>query len=188
MVQELQDRRLGGLRPAFPEPFSCGRPEQAVSCEDVVSQRKPPQHRADLARSANGELGEAPLSKVGIDALVHGAPLVDFLALRAVHALAPSRNTGAIVGTRRIAVGLVLAVHWRTVDIDPDRCRPLGIVVLVEAPVDEVAVRLPAVAALKLIEHWSHQAAIRAGGIHIDRDDDLTGSRGADLTIVSWPE
>src|ERR1700675_156171 len=153
-----------------------------------MSQREPPQHRRDLARSTNGELAQTPLSKAGIDALVHGAPFVDFLALRAVHALAPSRNTGAIVGTRRITVGLVLAVHRRTIDIDPRPCGPLGIVVLVEAAVDEMAVWPPAVAALKLIKHRSHQTAVRARRIDVDRDDDLTGRRGADLTIISRPE
>src|ERR1700684_1504961 len=65
----------GRLRPPRRERFSCGCLEQAVSGEDVVSQREPRQHRRDLARSANSELAETPLSKMGIDALVHGAPL-----------------------------------------------------------------------------------------------------------------
>src|ERR1700704_5474015 len=164
MTQRGWDCFPGGSRPPRRERFSCGCLEQAISGKDVMGKREPRQHRRDLARSANGELAETPLSKVGVDALVHRTPLVGFLALRAVHALAPSRNTGAIVGTRRIAVGLVLAVHRRPVDIDADRCRPPGIVVLVEAAVDKVAVWPPAVATLNLVEHRPHQAAVRAGG------------------------
>src|SRR5258708_23235701 len=137
MVNGRHDRLSGGLRAPCSESFSCCCLEQAVSGENVVSQRKPAQHRRDLPGSANGELAETPLSKACVDALVHGAALVDFLALPALHPLAPSRNAGAIVATRRIPVGLVLAAHWRTVDIDANRCRPLGIVVLVEAAVDE---------------------------------------------------
>src|SRR5258708_39266880 len=188
MVHGRHDRLSGGLRAPCSEPFSCGCLEQAVSGEDVVSRRKPVQDRGDFPGSANGELGETPLSKACVDALVHGAALVDFLASRALIALAPSRNAGAIVGTRRIAVGLVLAVHWRTVDTDANRCRPPGIVVLVEAAVDEMTVGPPAVAALKFIEHRSHQAAVGAGRIHIDRNGDLPSRRSADLTIVSRPE
>src|SRR6266550_9638660 len=116
------------------------------------------------------------------------APLVDLLALGAVHALAPSGNARAIIGTRRIGIGLVLAVHWRTVDINTNRGCPFSIVILIEAAIDEMAARSSAVAALKFIEHWSHHPAIRTHCIHADRNDDLTFSHSADLTIVSWPE
>ena len=51
-----------------------------------------------------------------------------------------------------------------------------------------MAARPSAVATLKFIEHWSHHTAIRAHCIHADRNDDLTFSHSADLTIVRWPE
>src|SRR5215470_10522300 len=90
------------------EPLG-GRLEQPVCGENIVGQSEPPQHRRDLPRSADGELVEAPLPKTRVDAFVQSAPLVDLLALGAVHALAPSGNARAIVGTRRIGIGLVLA-------------------------------------------------------------------------------
>src|ERR1700736_1480258 len=97
--------------PTIWAPCACGCLEQAVPGKDVVGKREPPQYRGDLSGSANGELAKPPLPKVRIDALMQAASPVDFLALRAVHALAPSGDAGAIVGTRRIRVGLVLAVH-----------------------------------------------------------------------------
>src|SRR6266550_2730500 len=169
------------------EPLG-GRLEQPVCGENIVGQSEPPQHCHDLPRSADGELVEAPLPKTRVDAFVQSAPLVDLLALGAVHALAPSGNARAIVGTRRIGIGLVLAVHWRTVDINTNRGCPFSIVILIEAAIDEMAARPSAVAALKFIEHWSHHTAIRTHCIHADRNDDLTFSHSADLTIVSWPE
>src|SRR5260370_15568803 len=117
-----------------------GRREQPVCGENIVGKSEAAQHRRDLPRSANGELVEAPLPKTRVDAFVQSAPLVDLLALGAVHSLAPSGNARAIVGTRRIGIGLVLAVHWRTVDVNTNRGCPFSIVIPIEAAIDEMAV------------------------------------------------
>src|SRR5260370_31746930 len=128
------------------------------------------------------------MQKTRVDAFVQSARVVGLLALGAGHSWAESGDVRAIVGTRRIGMGVVLAVHWRTVDVNTNRGCPFSIVILIEAAIDEMAVRPSAVAALKFIEHWSHHTAIRAHCIHADRNDDLTISHSADLTIVSWPE
>src|SRR5215472_4438633 len=91
--------------------------EQAVSGQDIVGQREPPQHRVDLIDAAHRELIDAPVSEAGIDAFGPRATLVHALAVRTLHAGPPSGHTRTIVGTRRIRVMLVLAPAGRAVHL-----------------------------------------------------------------------
>src|SRR3546814_3448683 len=100
---------------------------------------EPAQGGVDLGQAAHGEPGEAPLPKARIDAFAHGATLVDGLAVRALHAPAPGGDTRAVLGAGRIGVGSMLAVARWAVDPDAALGRPLGIVVLVKAAVDQMA-------------------------------------------------
>src|SRR5256885_7673490 len=138
----------------------------------------------DLGTGAHGELGEAPLAQSRIDAFAHAAPLVDGFAVRALHASAPGGDAATVVLARRIGVALVLAPHGRAIHLDARAGCPFDIVILVEAAIDEVTFGPAAVALFEPIEHRAQQAAIRAGGRHMDTDHDLTLGDGAELAIV----
>ena len=126
----------------------------SVAGQDIVGERKPMQHRVCFVTSSNRELIQSPLSEASVDAFSHAAPLEDCLAVRALHALAPGRNTRSVLAARRVGIGFVLAVHRRTIDLHARRRCPFGIVILVEATVDKMALGLPVVAALKLFERF----------------------------------
>src|SRR5690242_18338186 len=101
----------------------------------------------------------------------------------ALHAPAPGGNARAVGGARRIGIGLVLAAHGRAVHLHPGGGSPFGIVILVEAAVDQMTLRAPVITALQLIEHRPQQATVRAGGLGLYRDHNLALGHGADLTI-----
>src|SRR3546814_6499810 len=67
--------------------------------------------------------------------------------------------TGAVLAVGRIGVGSMLAVARWAVDPDAFLGRPLGIVVLVKAAVDQMAPGTAAMALLQALEHRAHQAA-----------------------------
>src|SRR3546814_2827155 len=90
-------------------------------------------------------------------AFAQGVTLVDGLAVRALHALAPGGDTRAVLGAGRIGVGSMLAVARWAVDPDAALGRPLGIVVLVKAAVDQMALGPAAMALLQALEHRAHQ-------------------------------
>src|SRR5207302_635350 len=128
----------------------------------------------DLDAAAQRELGEAPLAQSCIDAFAHAAPFVDRFAMRALHAPAPGGDAATVVAARRIGVALVLAPRGRTIHLDTRAGRPFDIVILVEAAIDEVTFGPASVALFEPIEHRAQQAAVGAGGRHIDTDHDLT--------------
>jgi hypothetical protein len=83
------------------------------------------------------------LPEAGVDAFAWAAPLVDGLAVRALHAAAPGGDAGTVLGARGVGVGLVLGLARRAVDLDALAGRPLGVGVLVETAVDQMAFRAP---------------------------------------------
>ncbi len=85
------------------------RAHQAMGLEDVVGRGEPAQHRAGLVGSAQRELAEAPLPEAGVDAFAWAPPLVDGLAMRALHAPVPSGDAGSVLGARGVGGGPVQA-------------------------------------------------------------------------------
>src|SRR5258707_8592120 len=168
--------------------WSCAGGHEAMSGQDVVCQGEPEQCGFYLVNAANGELAQAPLSEAGVDAFMHGASLVDALAMWAPHAPPPGGHPGPIFGSRRIGVAVVLALGGWSVDKDALAGRPLGVVVLVEAAVDQLAPRHTLVARAQPLERGPQQAAIRARGVDADIDHDLAVGDGAELAIVGRPE
>src|SRR5258708_15431926 len=151
---------------------------ETVSLQDVVGKSEQVQNGLNLETTAYHELTQVPLPESGVDAFAHGTPVVDGLADRFLHASAPGGNTGTIVLARRIGIGVVLAADWRAIDFHTDAGGPFGIVIFVEATVDEIAFRPAAIAPFDLREHRRHQATIRAGGRGFEGDDDLAFCHG----------
>src|SRR3546814_11210139 len=139
---------------------------QTCALPIFVGESKPAQDGVDLGLAAHGEPGEAPLAEARVDAFAHGATPVDRLAMGALHAPAPGCNTRAVLGAGRIGIGLVLAARRRAVDTDASLGRPFGIVVLVNAAVDQLAHGPAAVALLQALKHRPHPAARGATGPH----------------------
>src|SRR5690606_7322017 len=121
--------------------WSCLGSLEAMAGDDVVGEGEPEQDGFDLVDAAHGELSEAPLPEAGVDALAHRPSSVGALAVRASHAPAPGGNAGAVLGPRRIGIALVLVPGGRSVDENAFASSPFGIVVLMEAAVDEMATR-----------------------------------------------
>jgi hypothetical protein len=124
--------------------------------QDVVGESEHAQHGLDLEATAHHELAEVPLPESGVDAFAHAAPLVDGLAVRALHALAPGGHTGTIIAARRLGIGVVLAADRRAIHVHADAGSPFGVVILVEAAIDEVTSGPAAIAPFDLREHWWH--------------------------------
>src|SRR5436853_292597 len=141
----------------------------------------------DLGAAAQRELRESPLAQSRIDAFAHAAPFVYCFAVRALHAPAPGGDAATVVAARRIGVALVLAPRGRAIHLDARAGCPFDIVILVEAAIDEVTHGSVAVALFEPIKHRAQQAAVGAGGRHIDADHDLTFGDGAELAIVGRP-
>src|ERR1700733_5385567 len=116
-----------------------GEADETAALQDVVSESEHVEYGLDLEATTHQELPQAPLPESGVDAFAHAAPLVDGLAVRALHASAPGGNAGAIVGARRIGIGIVLAADRRAIHVHADAGGPFGVVILVEAAIDEVA-------------------------------------------------
>src|SRR5207244_726649 len=114
-----------------------------------------------FVNAADGELAQAPLSETGVDAFAHGTSLVDTFAVRAFHSPAPGGHAGPVFGARRIGIGLMLALRGRSVDEDALLIGPLGIVVLVEAAVDQLAPWQAPVAPAQPLQHRPQQTAVR---------------------------
>src|SRR5262245_13929 len=167
---------------------SCRRLRQSVAGQDVVGEGEPMQQPIHFLASSNGELIEAPLPQAGVDAFAHAATLEDAFAVWALHAPAPGSHARTIIGTWRIGIGLVLATHRRAIHLHSCRGGPFGIVILVEAAIDQMRLWAPVISALKLIEHRPQQAAVRAGGLGFYRDHDLALGHGADLAVVGRTE
>src|SRR5258708_15641857 len=156
--------------------------------QDVVGQSKPAQHRADLFEAADGELVQTPVSKAGVDAFGADAAFVNALAMWAVHTCSPSGHARPIVTARGIRIAQVLAAAGRAIDFDAVAGGPFGILILVEAAVDQVALRPSAIALSYLIQRRPDQATIGADGFRFRRDHDLAAGRAGDLAIVGWPK
>src|SRR3546814_11570186 len=82
----------------------------------------------------------------------------------------------------------MLAVARWAVDPDAALGRPLGIVVLVKAAVDQMALGPAAMAPLQALEHRAHQPAVRAAGQNSDADPDLAPRHGGDLAVGGRPQ
>ena len=119
--------------------MSCGDVDETVALQDVVGESEHAQHGLDLEATAHDELAQVPLPESGVDAFAHAAPLVDGLAMRALHAPAPSGHAGSIVTAQRIGIGIVFAADRRAIHIHADTGSPFGVVILVEAAIDEIA-------------------------------------------------
>src|ERR1700733_184777 len=115
-----------------------GEADETAALQDVVSKSEHVEYGLDLETPAHQELTQAPLPESGVDAFTHAAPFVDGLAVRTLHASAPGGNAGTIVAARRIGVGAVLAADRRAIHVHTDAGSPFGIVILVEAAIDEV--------------------------------------------------
>src|SRR5882757_4697088 len=81
-----------------------GGSEQAVPCKDVIGEGKPAHHRKDLGVATKHKLAQTPIAEAGVDAFPWRSAFVDALAVRALHSLAPSCHSGAVIAARRIGI------------------------------------------------------------------------------------
>src|SRR5262249_13384911 len=123
-----------------------------------------------------------------VDAFAERPVLVDALAVRALHAPPPGGHAGAVVGARSVGIGVVLGLCGRAIDLDAFGRRPLGVGVLVEAAVDQMALWPATVAAQQALEHGPNEPAIRAVRHGGDVDHDLAAGHRAHLAVVGRPE
>src|SRR5258705_11871228 len=109
---------------------------------------------------------------MGIDAFVLGAQSVECLAVLALHALAPIRDANTVIFLRCIRVGAMLGLPRRAPQLYIFGMGPLDVVVFGEATIDQIVGGLVAFRVHRL-DPWLGQAAIRATGIDVDRNDHL---------------
>src|SRR5260221_8728857 len=121
---------------------------------------------------------------MGIDAFVLGAQSVECFAALALHAFTPIRDADTVVFLRRIGVGAVLGLPRRAPQLDIFGMGPLDVVVFSEAAIDQIAGGCVALSVHGLDPRLC-QAAIRAAGIDVDRNDHLVFRRRYDLHVVS---
>src|ERR1700751_3798820 len=162
--------------------------KQTVPGQDVVGQCEPAQDRSDLFEAADRELVQAPVSEAGIEAFGASSTLVDRFAMRAFHPGTPCGNAGLVSGRGRIGIALMFAGGGWAIDFDALVGCPFGIVILVEAAVDKMALRPSPVTPLDLLQHRSGQATVRADRLDLRVDDDLPAGGAGDLTIIGRPE
>src|SRR5271169_3462434 len=115
-------------------------------------------------------------------ALAHSAwqrCLVQQGAALARHPLPPIRHPRPVIGPRRIGRGAVLVMDCRAPQLDAAPMRPFDVLVLGEAAIDEVVGRYDATCG-ELLQAAPGQAAIAAGGVDIDGEDDLAVRRRDD--------
>src|SRR5450631_2200113 len=120
---------------------------------------------------------------MGIDAFVLGAQSVErlaFLVLLSLHAFTPIRDTDAVIFLRRIGIGAMPGLPRRAPQLDILGVGPFDVVVLGEAAIDQIVGGLVAFSVHGLDPRLC-QAAIRAAGIDVDRDDHLVFRRRYDL-------
>src|SRR6202521_448084 len=121
---------------------------------------------------------------MGIDAFVLGAQSVECLAVLALHALAPIRDANTVIFLRRIRVGAMLGLPRRAPHLYIFRMGPLDVVVFGEATIDQIVGGFVAFS-MRGLDPGLCQAAIRAAGIDVDRNDQLVFRRRYDLHVVS---
>src|SRR5713226_9245992 len=121
---------------------------------------------------------------MGIDTFVLGAQPVECLAVFVLHAFTPIRDANTVTFLRRIRVGAVLGLPRRAPQLYIVGMGPFDVVVFSEATIDQIVGGFVAFSMYGLDPRLC-QAAIRAAGIDIDRDDHLVFRRRYDLHIVS---
>src|SRR5665213_398511 len=121
---------------------------------------------------------------MGIDAFVLGAQSVECLAVFALHALTPIRDANTVTLLRRIRVRAVFGLPRRAPQLDIFGMGPIDVVVFSEAAIDQIVGRLVAFSVHRLDPRLC-QAAIRAAGIDVDRNDHLVFRRRYDLHVIS---
>src|SRR3979409_898306 len=121
---------------------------------------------------------------MGIDAFVLGAQSVECLAVVALHASTPIRDANPVTFLRRIGVSAVVGLPRRAPQLDIFGMGPLDVVVFSEAAIDQIVGGLVAFSVHGLDPRLC-QAAIRAAGIDVDRNDHLVVRRRYDLHVVS---
>src|SRR5882672_8343045 len=124
---------------------------------------------------------------MGIDAFVLGAQSVErlaFLVFLALHAFTPIRDADTVIFLRRIGVGAMPGLPRRAPHLYILGMGPFDVVVLGEAAVDQIVGGLVAFSVHGL-DPRSCQAAIRTGGVDVDRNDHLVLRRRYDLHVVS---
>src|SRR5215218_998633 len=121
---------------------------------------------------------------MGIDAFVLGAQSVECPAVFVLHALAPIRDADTVIFLRRIGIGAVLGLPCRAPHLYIVGMGPLDVVVFGEAAIDQIVGGLVAFSVHGLDSRLC-QAAIRAAGIDVDRNDHLVFRRRYDLHVIS---
>src|SRR5687767_2902817 len=107
-----------------------------MTLEDVVGESEQAEDLLDFEEAAHHKLTQVPLPESGVNTFAHGPSLVDGLAVRTLHSLAPGGDPGTVVAARRIGVGVVLASDRRAINVDADAGGPFGVFILVEATID----------------------------------------------------
>src|SRR6266851_2424276 len=120
-------------------------------------------------------------------AFVLGAQSVErlaFLVFLALHALTPIRDADTVIFLRRIGVGAMPGLPRRAPHLYILGMGPFDVVIFGEAAIDQIIGRCVAFSVHGL-DPWLGQAAIRTGGVDVDRNDHLVFRRRYDLHVVS---
>ncbi len=157
-----------------------------------MSQSIPQRHRLDLEQAAHSQLVQAPISRLGVDALGgRGALLVDRLGLLGRHPRPPCRHRRTVTGLGGVPVYLRVSWlrHWCVHRAAFLRSlQRIDLIVLSKASVDQHFIWRGLVSFLDLFDHRHGLTSVAAGGLHVHSHDHLAARGRAELEVVRRAE